>query len=449
MLGIGFLKKPTQFGMHIAGMEFMDFQTDDTYRGLVSRLDKLVSKKTGEWFLDWTSDEREDIAAYLFAETGINIVLHEGKNEVANAAIDAGYLTPNNLLNNEGLDEWYDAKHTNVGIAFRSLKVDVLKGYVDTKTGKIGGDFSKVKFGLWIQEYLAAFLDEKILKKCKVTMAEALAGVILHEMGHAFGAFLFAFQTTIDSALPYAAIRLAMKADGTRQQAEIVKEAFKALECDTQVKEEHLELLTDSQSWRLYFDKALQTRNLRRSLSIGISSRASEVYADMYAMRMGAGNQLVSAISAMPQFATPKFFYAIVFYMIGLCWYVAHPIGAIYVTIAGICALADLGAMLLPGSDYDTTYRRMKGILREMVVQIQSSKDLDNKTKRILLDNATKTAKIVDENKPFLEGTGVQRMVGWILSGSEFKATDFEHYTHELLASNLAMYADYFKTEEA
>lgn len=448
MLGIEFLKKPTQFNLNIAGLEFMDFQTDEVYRGLVGMLNPLVSKKEFGWFLDWTPSEREEIGEFLLNKTGIKIVIHEGAYTTDNASINAGFFSPNNLMNNDGLDEWYDAKHTNVAAAFKSLKVDVLKGYVDTTTGKVSGDFSKIPFDLWVQEYLNAFLNDEILKKYKVTMAEALASVILHEAGHAFTAFLYAFQNVLDSALPFAAIRLAMKAEGTKQKAEIVKEAFKVLECESQVKEEHLELLEDVQAWRLYFDKALANRNVRRSLSIGMTTRASETYADMYAIRMGVNVKFAAALASMPRSEFTKWLYIGVGTMIGICWMLANPVGIAYGILFASMALVEYTEKLLPGTSYDTPYRRLRGILREMIAQLQGSKNIDPKAKREMLENIKRVIEIVEDKKSFLEGTAAQRCIGWLFCANDFKAADFENYTHDLLSSELAIYTDYFSNKE-
>ena len=65
--------------------------------------------------------------------------------------------------------------------------------------------------------------------------------------------------------------------------------------------------------------------------------------------------------------------------------------------------------------------------------------------KQQFLAKCKEIEKLVEENKPILEGTAFQRYIGWICSGTDFKAQEFEHYTAELVSHNLALYTDYFK----
>ncbi len=47
---------------------------------------------------------------------------------------------------------------------------------------------------------------------------------------------------------------------------------------------------------------------------------------------------------------------------------------------------------------------------------------------------------IIEEEKPFLESTAVQRLLGWLVNGTDFRKNDFEHYTAELVSTTLSIH---------
>ena len=130
MLDISFLNKTPDFHFQHAGMEFMELQNGDAFRAFTEFLDKLIRPGKGpeisELILDWDQADREDFSALILRETGILFDVKEGKNIVANASVNSGYFAPNHVLNNQGIDQWVDAKHTTIAAAFKSLKSDVI-----------------------------------------------------------------------------------------------------------------------------------------------------------------------------------------------------------------------------------------------------------------------------------------------------------------------------------
>lgn len=102
--------------------------------------------------------------------------------------------------------------------------------------------------------------------------------------------------------------------------------------------------------------------------------------------------------------------------------------------------LTYFSSFLSPNDTYDSPYRRVKTILRDYVVRLNGSKEVDPKTKAQMLKDAKELEKIVDDSKPFLEGTWVQRTIGYIFNGSDFRAQEFEHYTDELVGHTLSLY---------
>lgn len=444
MLDITFLNKPKNFHVEVGGLEFMDYQKGDLFQDLVTYLNTDLIERDGQWVLQEHDRAAEALEAIFMKHTGICLKL--SKDPVPNAAVESGWFNPGNVLNIPGIEQWLSAGQSNIGQAFKSLKTDILKGWVDTSTGKVGGDYSKVEFNLHLNTYINEFLDRKILTRYKATMQEGLAAFLIHECGHVFAGFLHVHRAVIDPILSTTAVKII--ADGKlygKQRVDVVKEAFKLLECPQQVKEQDIINLSADQLL-VYFNKAIATRDLRRTLSLGVQSRSSEIYADLYSIRMGCGKSLVVALSSLPRDTGTLGFnmvaaLSVTMIAIAFCYVPVIILGGLAAALQTIIFFSD---MLLPDYTYDSRYRRLKTILRDYVVQLNDNTAMDKRTKIKLLADAKEMEKIIEESKPMLESTAIQRFFGWLLNGSDWKAQDFENYTDDLLAHTLSLYKNTF-----
>lgn len=441
MLGIDFAKVPAGL-TGISGMEFMDYQRPDFYNELRACFGKHIVEDN---ILDMDETDSEEVSEIIMRHTGMNIRLNV-RPDVGGAAADTGWFSPHNLINNKGLDQWLAAKDTNIGRAFKALKVNVLKGWVDTSKGRVGGDFSKVKIDLYVQQYLDWIMEEKFLKRYKTTLADALAMIVLHECGHVFTGFLYVYKTYMDSMMTMCAVRLITDNSvyGT-ERVTIIKETLSLLECDTKVDEKDVANL-ESEALTIYFNKATINRDYRRTLSLGAADRGPEVFADLFAVRFGAPKVLVGALASLPKYhgfflvQSAVWMGATILAVLALAPFAAG-IGMFFSVWMLITGLDD---MLNPNEVYDSPYRRLKNILREQVIRLNEDKRIPAKDKVQLLKDAKEMEKICDEHKSMLEGTAIQRLVGWICSGTDFKLQQFEHYNEELLAHTLSLYKDAF-----
>ncbi|UIS25048.1 hypothetical protein PQC65_gp110 [Aeromonas phage pAEv1810] len=447
MLGIEFIRKEHDFGYSLAGMEFMDFQKQDRYLKLVEFFKPLIKNMDGAITIDWIKSEQDDLVKLIMEIAGIKVKVVEYQGYEGNLGIDAGYLSPNAVLNNKGIDDFVDAKHTKVSQAFRSLNADVLKGWVDQKTGMIGGDFSKIEFDLYIQTYVDMFINTDKLKKLGVPPENALAGFIVHELGHVWTAFYTVWRNVSDMMMQNNAIRMLGRTEGQREQIEIYKETLKVLEADAKVDDKIVSALDTDEARKAFFDKAISNRDLRRTLSVGTADRASEVMADMYAIKMGCPKDLVTGLVSLhgSEGMGPSSLVFSVF-MLSASLLVSYPLGiGLWGVITTLNFHGILASKLAPDYLYDSNYRRIKTILRECVTEFSQNKKMKPADKQQFLAKCKEIEKLVEENKPILEGTAFQRYIGWICSGTDFKAQEFEHYTAELVSHNLALYTDYFK----
>lgn len=440
MLGIEFLNRPKE--LRFDGQEFMDYQKGDLFKDLVNSLDKILQMGKSGYVFERKENLVDEMEAVIKSHTGISLSLKPG--DISNAAVDAGFINPGNVLNIKGVEQFFSAKDSSIGQTFKRLKVDVLKGWVDTSTGKVGGDFSKVEFGLYMNNFVDQFIRLKVIERYKVTMSEALAAVIIHECGHIFTGFLYVYRTVIDPIVAASAIRLIV--DGKlygKERVEVVKEAFKVMDVGQKVDEDAIADFTGDE-FIVYFNKAVGTRDTRRTLSLGTQDRSSEIYADLYAVRMGCPKTMIAALSALPTGTGVAAVISLQQMSVAVLALLAcQPIIAAFCGVNAIfMTLCYLGAFLSPNATYDTPYRRVKTILRDYVAQLNGQKGIDPKAKAQMLKDAKEMEIIVNNTKPFLEGTWVQRTVGYIFNGSDFRAQEFEHYTDELVGHTLSLYKD-------
>lgn len=446
MLGIEFIRKEHDFGYSLAGMEFMDFQKQDRYLKLVEFFKPLIIKNEFGWMIDWIKSEQDDLVKLIMEMTGIKVRIIEHRGDGGDLGIDTGYVSPNSVMNRQGTDGFLSTKHTKVSQAFKCLNVDVLKGWCDPKTGMVGGDFSKIEFDIHVERYLEWFVNvEKINKQ--VSIAEAFSMFILHELGHAWNAFYNIWRTSTDVLMQSNAIKMLARTENTKEKIEIYKETLKYLEADAKVDDKLVNSLDYQDAQQAFFDKAINNRDLRRTLSLGVSNRGSEMMADMYAIKMGCPKTLV--------IGQKGFYYAEGTSGRALLASSLMTIAAVAVSspvaigVWGLITVVNfhtaLHSRLMPTDEYDSPYRRIKAILRECVTEFSQNKKMKPADKQQFLAKCKEIEKLVEENKPILEGTAFQRYIGWVCSGTDFKAQEFEHYTAELVSHNLALYTDYFK----
>lgn len=449
----------------VAGFEFMDYQSDEMLKEMTQiaadfielqkeyevRYDNQGNSHTREWYESLVVENDSAIEAMenvIFKYTGINVKIYID-GSVGNMAIDTAYFTPNHVLNSEGAEAYLAVKHTKIAEAFRSFKSDVIRGWVDPKTGKIGGDYSKIQFNLVISPVFFLYCAERFATRVTMNAKEVLAQVMCHEIGHAWGCIVMLHQAAVDSIFACKAAKMLANAEETTRKSAIYKEATAILEISEKVDDKTLANASEDELI-IIFNKGIGNRNLRRTLSLGAATMTSEMYADIFAVRHGANKELVYMLADNP--------------MSGIGW---SMVGIAITTVLAIEAIA-LGSFIVSfvvgifwmlsvlgffgahaetfvSGAYDTPYRRSKAMLRECISRLKNDKNLTGKDKAIYLRNLLKMEKAIEEVKPLLEGTFYSRFWGWMLAGTDFKARDFEFYTNELTEHTINLYTGIFK----
>ncbi|EBY9764033.1 hypothetical protein D5W64_13045 [Salmonella enterica subsp. enterica serovar Saintpaul] len=446
MLGIDFLNHERP--ITVAGQEFMDYQNKNMYKDLVALVDKSLEDVSNEHVSEahnirGDKETLTKISQFIFANTGINLIVLPPQDAIGNMAVDAAYIKPGHIFNSKYVEQILSVNDSSIGRAFHKVKTDVLKGWVDTSKARVGGDFSKIDFHLHLGPYVESFISTKFLKRYNVSLAEALATVILHECGHIFTGLLMMTNTVIDGIMPSLATKMII--DGNyygKQRIAVVYETLKELGVTERPDADVIES-ADANALIVMFNKCIANRDIRRTLSIGATDRGSEVYADLFAVRAGCPKAYVAAVATISDLSILGSI-AMGAYAVGIALsFITFPLGLFGYAVSALFTLFRLQNVLNPSAEYDSQYRRLKNILRDQIMHLNDADWMDKASKAVMLKEAKELEGMVEENKPMLEGTIIQRYVGWVFSGADFKAQQFEHYTDELLAHNLSLYKNY------
>lgn len=449
----------------VAGFEFMDYQSDEMLKEMTQiaadfielqkeyevRYDNQGNSHSREWYetvVVENDSAMEAMEKVIFKHTGINVNISIDES-VGNMAIDTGFFTPNHVLNSEYAEIFLEAKHTKIAEAFKSFKSDVISGWVDPKTGRVGGDYSKIQFNLYISPTFFLYCAERFATKVTMNAKEVLAQCMCHEIGHAWGCIVMLHQTAIDSIFACKAAKMLANAEETTKKSTIYKEASAILEISEKVDDKTLAGASEDELI-IIFNKGIGNRELRRTLSLGAATMTSEVYADIFAIRHGANKELVYMLADNPMSEIGWNLLGITLNTVIIIKAITVGAGAAIGIVSIFWLLCVLGFFNIHRetfvSDiYDTPYRRSKAMLRECISRLKNDKNLTGKDKAIYLRNLLKMEKAIEEIKPMLEGTFYSRFWGWLFAGTDFKARDFEFYTNELTEHTINLYTGIFK----
>lgn len=442
MISIDFLKGSR------TGLEFMDFQNDSFFKELTSHLTQYINNG----ILDPTVED--GLMPLIEKYTGFNnIDLNIGPH--ANLGVDTGYFSPNNVLNNAGLDGLYPSNQTTLFRWFKENKATIFKGEISYTTGKVSGGFKSVPVQLFIEANLTSIFSPKLLEKFDVTLAEVTAGAIVHELGHIFGGCMMMFTTLKDNLLLKAGLRSYKNATTDKERLVVLRDARSLLEVDN--KDKALEEISKSDKeevFILYFNKLLTQRNEVRSLSMGVTEMSSEVIADMYSMRMGCGKGIIGAVGVLITGNVLRstlsgifagIYYGVMFMMIGmatsgvLVLWVLIPILGVLGLILGYFSPAFSGI-------YNADHRRFDDLIRQSIDQFKTAKNVPSKERAETLAFLEQLIELNKSFKPWYENTIVRRFMGRVFATGDFRVSEVEHYLSVLSNHEINLLSDKLKT---
>lgn len=437
MIDILFLKRPQPIPFQYSGLEYLDWQTKSTvFNELTAALTEMYDAEKKEF--SFTAGARNTISTIIKnkLKMTVNVVIEE-----FGPAVDTGYILPGHVFNNKQIEQWLDKDYSKFSEAFKDLKKNIIKGWADPKTGMLEGDFQNIPFTLMLSPTIAAKMNQEVLLKYKTTVPETMAAFILHECGHIYGGLLYVSSKVIDNVMVAQATKMYLKESDNVRRTVILKEALNELDAISEIPTNEM----SEEDVIVFFNKNIVNRDYRRSLSLGVANMSFEVIADAYASRFGAGHQLITGLAAFGYASIWDATKILAFTAAIISIIFSLPYLPLFMLSMVIYLIGYTMDVLTPGI-YDVPYRRLKTILRDSITEMNTiSYPRSEKVKRI--QELRKMDELVEENKSFLESTAFQRTMGWMVNGSDFRKTDFENYTADLVSTRLSLYSQNYFTE--
>lgn len=450
MISMDFLTKS------VDGLEFINFQNTDFYNKLSEVIKENITIIEGRSVLSDTCGDRlgEVIALY----TGFTNIKFKFLEE-GSLWIDTGYFAPGHILNNAGIDSLLKPSETSLYRWFTANKEKVFKGGIDYSTGRVSGSFCTIPVELGINCNIEDYFPADKLTKWKVGPEGALAGGIVHEVGHIFGSCVALLTTVTDNFVAFAGLNAFKEAKLKEDRVVVLKDVATLLAMKPAKSDELLEFAkTDTEeTFMLYFTKLTVQRNNQRALSVGVTNMTSEVLADMYAIRMGCSKGIVAAIGTLTDRGVIEVFTGNM--LVGVCGaimsaYLAYLPAMMAGAAAAIPVAAIVGFSLGftisyfswgYSGVYNADHRRMEDAMRQLIAKFKDNKSMSSKDKADLIDSVNQLLVVIKKMAPWYEGTGLYRMFGWVFSGSDFKLKEIEHYTQALNNHEISLLSEQFK----
>jgi hypothetical protein len=450
MISIDFLKSSR------AGIEFIDFQTTRFYDILSTAVEKNITLVNGKSVLG--KDVAKDILPIIEEFTGFKNITVK-LEEKGNLAVDTGYFSPHHVFNNEGTDQLMGITKTTLYRWFAENKVKLFKGSIDYSTGKVSGSFATIPVNLHINVNLSVPFEPEKVAKYGVPIHGIIAGAIAHELGHVFGGCMMIYTAASDNLVAKAALQFYKKAEREEDRVMVLKDTASILELDP-AKIAELQAIAQNpneEAFVLYWNKLTVQRNSRRSLSVGVERMSSEVVADMYAIRMGCDKGIIAVISAFIDIGAithvvnsliSAALFTIIIEMLmtpGIALTLAAGGGILPFTIFSGCLFTTLFVCEYFSKGYSSVYnadhRRFEDALRQMVAKIKEDKGVGSAEKAELVKTVDQMLELNKKFKPWYDNTVIQRAMGWVFNGGDFKLQEIEHYTQVLSNHELNVFA--------
>lgn len=439
MFGISFLRQG-----RLAGLEFIDFQPNDFAKELCPAIEEHISTKNSESILNGTVGEA--ILPIIEKYTGFKNITVEMMNQ-ANFMVDVGYMSPSNILNIKNIEQWFDVTDSTLSQWYAKNKGKVFKGMIDYKTGKVHGAYAELPIKLYLGRPVGDLFSRKEIQKLGVSIAEMIGGCIAHELGHCFSACSVIDTSANDNFVIRGALAALGAANTKEKRITIIRNTANLLESTVESKD-GVDLMAAkeelNQEILIYFNALITRRNTRRALSMGVDEMSSEVLADMYAVRMGFDRGITATLkifagSRVSSIATTTgilcLFTSLIFFQLA----VAAPV-FYFVCMLGTSLFNFLfvyGIMSYSG-DYNSPFRRFEDAVRQMIAKLKEV-DMPIKDKAEFADRAAVLLKQCEEYRPIIAGTVIDRILGRIAQGSDYKYQEFEHFTQAIANSELAI----------
>lgn len=288
-----------------------------------------------------------------------------------NAAVFLPYLTHDHPFYKAYFHNNQIHPRTTGSNMLEAVKNNNVTASIDLNKGMVGGLFSSVGADILIHR--------KLIEDTAFSPSE-ISAIILHELGHLFTYFQYLSSMTHGSLVTTVLVNDLMGISEPQQRVMKVKQAADILGIDIQDAEKIA--MTNNEEAGVLFLKEYMTFSASRSGNIFYDLRNVEQLADQYAVKMGAGQDLASALTKLYQmtghtttgnivrFLTEVTIETAIF---AFFYFMSSPAWAF--TQLLLCILGSI-----PGLDvYDPAKKRIEFIRRQLISNLKDAKASGNK----------------------------------------------------------------------
>jgi len=435
MFGIDFLRQGK-----LSGLEFMDFQLNNFAQELAAAIEPHVTERDGEAILNGSVGDA--ILPLIQKYSGFSNITVE-MMDMANFMVDVGYMSPNNILNIKNIEDWYDVTSSTLSQWYSKNKSKLFKGSIDYRTGKVEGAYAELPIKLFLGRPVGQIFKKADVQKLKISVAEMTAACIAHEIGHCFAACSTIDSVANDNFVIRGALGALGAANTKEKRVTIIRNASTLLSADIESRD-NIEAMAEKEDGVndiiLYFNALISRRNTRRALSLGVDQMSSEVLADMYAVRMGFDRGITATLKIFAQGRVASIFQStgVMCLLVSVAFIQLLPVAPLVymIFLAGsfLASFVFVYGMLSYSGDYNSPFRRFEDVIRQMIAKLKET-DMPTKERLEFAERAALLLKQCAELRPIISGTVIDRTLGRLMQGSDFKYQEFEHFT-QAIANN-------------
>lgn len=365
------------------GMEAIEFQSKDFVTGAAKIIEEWRTSKK----YDDGSSFAQALSGLISDKTGISTIVNIAPYPFPNAFVEIPQLDKNNPI----INNMIRSGHTNNDLRkLNKIIGDTFTGILDFEKGRVYGDFTKIVVPVFLT---AGLMDDKDFD------GEEIAGIVSHELGHVWSYFE-ALRDIVNANVAAQTVAARLLGMNTPQERlKLVHECADALE--TPAKD--LETIVNETNKEVIYTHIVSTTLRSRRNVEGddtYSYRAFEFASDQFAVRMGAGLNLASALAKIERKSFLNMTYRswpahIIFQTLDIALHVglmfSGPLTAILTTI-NLLVARPLDKI------YDDPKHRLERIRREMINELKQ--DMPKELRASLVRDLAKIEDLCSKMSP-------------------------------------------------
>ena len=354
--------------------ESINFQNKDFFNALVAQINKVrenkeIAKLDTEVF--FKTKEIEDLCKVVKKYTNILIVLEEG-----GPAIYTPEIRGNHIFNDKEFIAWLKEINRNdlvegqIKDILKKIKKQKVNARVDLVHGKVSGAYAEIELRMLM-------LKEMYVAHSKF-LAEEVAAIMLHEIGHAFTYYEFV-ERGVTTNQSLALLTTVLDSRNVTNKEFVFAEYSKTFDLDSE-KTDALKKCKDAYTMNLIIlDQIIEesVSELGKSL---YDVNSCEYLADQFATRFGAGKYVVTGLDKL------RDWYRVIPFHLMIINCIVNVFA--YVTLLPVAPLWLYLLIVTPDKKdeiYDNMHARINRIRLQNVEQLKD-KALSNEIKTILLN---------------------------------------------------------------